>query len=72
MTNIVCLLPDTASLHLCPAAGISQVLMLDLDVHQGDGSATIFAGVDPACHPHPWIHVMTRHALRGWKSQLSQ
>jgi acetoin utilization deacetylase AcuC-like enzyme len=25
-------------------AGIGQVLMLDLDVHQGDGSATIFAG----------------------------
>jgi hypothetical protein len=25
-------------------AGISQVLMIDLDVHQGDGSATIFAG----------------------------
>jgi acetoin utilization deacetylase AcuC-like enzyme len=26
-------------------AGVGQVLMLDLDVHQGDGSATIFAGV---------------------------
>jgi acetoin utilization deacetylase AcuC-like enzyme len=25
-------------------AGVQQVLMLDLDVHQGDGSATIFAG----------------------------
>jgi acetoin utilization deacetylase AcuC-like enzyme len=25
-------------------AGIGQVLMIDLDVHQGDGSATIFAG----------------------------
>jgi acetoin utilization deacetylase AcuC-like enzyme len=25
-------------------AGVGQVLMIDLDVHQGDGSATIFAG----------------------------
>lgn len=25
-------------------ADVGQLLMLDLDVHQGDGSATIFAG----------------------------
>lgn len=25
-------------------AAVGQLLMLDLDVHQGDGSATIFAG----------------------------
>jgi acetoin utilization deacetylase AcuC-like enzyme len=25
-------------------AGVGQVLMMDLDVHQADGSATIFAG----------------------------
>jgi acetoin utilization deacetylase AcuC-like enzyme len=34
---------------------VGQVLMLDLDVHQGDGSATIFAGaqnVRMACVPY--------------------
>lgn len=41
------LLPHPSAIPLLyPAcySGVGQVLMLDLDVHQGDGSATIFAG----------------------------
>lgn len=54
-------------------AAVGQVLMLDLDVHQGDGSAAIFAGrQQPAAVPHSIVaRLPTGRQHCGCLGQLS-
>ncbi|MEM1444989.1 MAG: histone deacetylase [Planctomycetota bacterium] len=62
-----CILNDLAvtAQHLLDHHGISQVLIIDLDVHQGDGTARIFRDV-------PGVFTFSMHCAKNFPSRKAQ
>ncbi len=56
-----CVFNDLAivALQALELPGIEQVLILDLDVHQGDGTATLF-------QHHPMVHTVSMHGAKNF------